>query len=134
MDCEGGFDHCRVIVIDDVITAGTALSEALNILTAGNEGQGRVRVQAIFVAIDREEVLGLSQDDATGDKLSAAQSIERVFGLPVHSLLPMHALSSLLSTDSDVRRAIGASLADGQDLSLMLDQIDRYRRQYGAAV
>ncbi len=60
----------RVLIVDDVITAGTAIREALALLRA----QG-ARPAGVLVALDREE-RGQSE-------LSATQEVTREFGIPV---------------------------------------------------
>jgi orotate phosphoribosyltransferase len=64
----------RVLIIDDVITAGTAIREVIDIVNgAGAE------VAGVMVAVDRQE-------RGTG-KLSAIQEVERDFGVPVVSII-----------------------------------------------
>lgn len=64
----------RVLIIDDVITAGTAIREVMDIVDeAGAE------VAGVMVAVDRQE-------RGTGD-LSAIQEVERDFGVPVVSII-----------------------------------------------
>lgn len=64
----------RVLVLDDVITAGTAIREVMEIIEAeGAEAAG------ILVAVDRQE-------RGRGD-LSAIQEVERDFGVPVMSII-----------------------------------------------
>ncbi len=64
----------RVLVVDDVITAGTAIREVMEIVqTAGATCAG------IVVAVDRQE-------RGRGD-LSAIQEVERDFGVPVLSII-----------------------------------------------
>ena len=64
----------RVLIVDDVITAGTAIREVMDIVEgAGAEAAG------VMVAVDRQE-------RGTGD-LSAIQEVERDFGVPVVSII-----------------------------------------------
>ena len=62
----------RVLVVDDVITAGTAIREALATI-AGAGGT----VAGIVVALDRQEIA------AEGDGRSAAQAVSAEAGVPV---------------------------------------------------
>ncbi|KAF1697106.1 orotate phosphoribosyltransferase [Pseudoxanthomonas koreensis] len=62
----------RVLVVDDVITAGTAIREALAIITAAGGS-----VAGIVVALDRQEIA------AEGDRRSAAQAVAAQAGVPV---------------------------------------------------
>jgi orotate phosphoribosyltransferase len=61
----------RVLIVDDVITAGTAIREALEII----RGAGATPC-AVLIALDRQE------RGQVGER-SAAQEVEAEFGLPV---------------------------------------------------
>jgi orotate phosphoribosyltransferase len=67
----------RVMIIDDVITAGTAIRESIDIIRA----QG-AEVTGIVIALDRQEKGKLSA-------LSASQEIEQEFGFPVYSIVDL---------------------------------------------
>ena len=62
----------RVLVVDDVITAGTAIREALSIIAAAGG-----TVAGIVVALDRQEIA------AEADRRSAAQAVAAEAGVPV---------------------------------------------------
>ena len=62
-------DGRRVLIVDDVITAGTAIREALAIIAAG----GGVPA-GIVIALDRQEAVA-EAGQAVGDRRSAAHSI-----------------------------------------------------------
>jgi orotate phosphoribosyltransferase len=86
----------RVLIVDDVITAGTAIREALAIISAsGGQPAG------IVIALDRQERV---QDDAA---LSAAQTVATEHGIPVIAVATLSDLLSFtehsthLSTDRD---------------------------------
>ncbi|MFI5429154.1 orotate phosphoribosyltransferase [Aeromicrobium sp. UC242_57] len=64
----------RVLVVDDVITAGTAIREVMEILTANDAS-----CAGVVVAVDRQE--------RGQGKLSAIQEVERDFGIPVISII-----------------------------------------------
>ncbi|MGA8988300.1 orotate phosphoribosyltransferase [Aeromicrobium sp.] len=64
----------RVLIIDDVITAGTAIREVMQIVAS--EG---AEVAGILVALDRQE--------RGRGELSAIQEVERDFGVPVLSII-----------------------------------------------
>lgn len=73
----------RVLVVDDVITAGTAIREALDIIgTAGGTPA------AIAIALDREERV------TEADGRSAAQAVAAAHGIPV---IAIAGLSDLLA-------------------------------------
>lgn len=68
----------RVLVVDDVITAGTAIREALGIIAAaGGSAAG------IVIALDRQEVAGGAEIAAGLSRRSAAETVALEHGLPV---------------------------------------------------
>jgi orotate phosphoribosyltransferase len=87
----------RVLIIDDVITAGTAIRESVEIIRA--EG---ATPAGVLIALDREE-------RGQGEK-SAVQEVEDQFGLPVVAVLRLRDLAAHLeSTGNDaVLRAVRA--------------------------
>ena len=96
----------RVLVVDDVITAGTAIREALGII-AGAGGS----VAGIVVALDRQEIA------SEQDRRSAAQAVSAEAGVPV---LAVAGLADLLA------------FADGKDtLSAFRAPLQAYRARYG---
>ncbi|MDP1540253.1 MAG: orotate phosphoribosyltransferase [Moraxellaceae bacterium] len=66
----------RVLIIDDVITAGTAIREVMTLV----QGAGAQAV-AVVVAVDRQE--------RGQGELSAIQEVARDFGLPVLSIISL---------------------------------------------
>ena len=66
----------RVLIIDDVMTAGTAVRETLDLLQQAN-----AQATAIAIALDRQEAI----DPAT-IRHSAAESVAREYSLPVISI------------------------------------------------
>jgi len=96
----------RVLVVDDVITAGTAIREALAIIT----GAGGT-VAAIAIALDREERV------AEGDPRSAAQAVAAEHGIPV---IAIAGLSDLL-----------AFAGESATLAIERDRLLAYRARYG---
>ncbi len=75
----------KVIIIDDVITAGTSVKESVRIIRAANAAP-----VAVVIALDREEVAG-----NTG--LSAVQEVEAAHGIPVHPIIRLTDLVEHLS-------------------------------------
>lgn len=94
----------KVLIVDDVITAGTAIREAVDIIAA--EG---ATTAAILIALDRQE-------KGRGE-LSAIQEVQNEFGVDVHSIITMADLIAYLETDSDYNQYLHAMRA--------------YRDQYG---
>ena len=77
-----------VVIVEDVITAGTAIRESMAILS-GLEG---VKVAATFVMVDRKE-------KGQGEK-GAMQEIEDEFGFPVYSVVDVYDIIEYLEEDA----------------------------------
>jgi orotate phosphoribosyltransferase len=95
----------RVLIVDDVITAGTAIRESVEVIRA----QGATPA-GVLIALDREE-------RGQGEK-SAVQEVEDQFGLPVVAVLRLRDLLAHLESAGD--RAV-------------LQTVRAYRDQYGVA-
>lgn len=94
----------RVLIVDDVVTAGTAANEAIGMIrAAGAEPAG------VLVAIDREE---RGQEGS----LSAVQALEANHGIPVYSIVTF---SEILEFVEETRSP--------EELNAML----AYRESYG---
>lgn len=78
----------EVVIIEDVITAGTAIRESMEILSH-LEG---VKVTATFIMVDRKE-------KGKGEK-GAMQEIEDTFGFPVYSIVDVYDIIEYLEEDS----------------------------------
>ena len=78
----------EVVIVEDVITAGTAIRESMAILS-GLEG---VKVAATFVMVDRKE-------KGQGEK-GAMQEIEDEFGFPVYSVVDVYDIIEYLEEDA----------------------------------
>ncbi|HXY97468.1 MAG TPA: orotate phosphoribosyltransferase [Steroidobacteraceae bacterium] len=102
--------HGRVLIIDDVITAGTAVRESLELIRrAGAEPVG------VALALDREE--------RGQGELSAVQELERGEGLKCVSVVTLSDLIEALSRPADGKPRISAE---------QLAQLRAYRARYGA--
>lgn len=77
----------EVVIVEDVITAGTAIRESMSILS-GLEG---VKVAATFVMVDRKE-------KGKGEKGAMAE-IEEEFGFPVYSVVDVYDIIEYLEED-----------------------------------
>ena len=103
----------QVLIVDDVITAGTAIREALGLIQAGGG-----RVAGIVVALDRQEVLG-EPGASTGPRQAAAQAVAAETGVPgiavanLHDLLAFAGESAELVTHRDRLLAYRASYGSG---------------------
>jgi orotate phosphoribosyltransferase len=94
----------KIAIIDDVITAGTAIRESMQLIT----DQGATPA-AVFIALDRQE-------RGTGE-LSAIQEIECEYGMPVAAITKLESLISYLE--------------DGKGNEDDLKRITEYRDHYG---
>jgi len=94
----------RVLIVDDVITAGTAIREVMQIIRA-QEAQAA----GVLIALNRQE-RGQGQ-------LSAIQEVERDYGMPVVSIVSLEQVLDYLSQDEQLRQHLPA--------------VEAYRDQYG---
>lgn len=101
----------RVLVIDDVITAGTAIRESIDILKKQKDTQ----LAGVIVAMDRQEKVSMDVD------LSAIQQVEKEYNVPVLSIVKMHHLITFIEESYK-----------GADQSVLLKRIHEYRNEYGA--
>jgi orotate phosphoribosyltransferase len=93
----------RVLIVDDVITAGTAIRESVDIIRSHGATPA-----AVLIALDRQE-------RGAGER-SAVQEVEATFGLPVISVLKLADLASHLEASGDAAR---------------LAAVREYRARYG---
>ena len=101
----------KVVIIDDVISAGTSVRESVDLIRkAGAEPA------AVLIVLDRMERSGTATD--IGDK-SAVQAVEHEFGLPVISIANLAGLMSFLTASSDTQ------------LNHYLPAVKAYRDKYG---
>jgi len=104
----------QVLIVDDVITAGTAIREALALISGGGG-----RVAGIVVALDRQEVLGdVASGETGGARRSAAQSVAAETGVPVIAVANLHDLL--------------AFAGESAELVSHRDQLLAYRASYGS--
>ena len=96
----------RVLIVDDVITAGTSIQESVNLIRAA-----AATPCGVVVALDRME-RGRHQ-------ASAIQEVEQAYGIPVISIINLDNITDYLETRSDMAHNLLA--------------IKRYRAQYGVA-
>jgi orotate phosphoribosyltransferase len=103
----------RVLIIDDVITAGTAIRESIDII----RGAGATPA-GVALALDRQE----RGRDAQGQDLteSAVQEVHRLYGIPAFSILTLGGLILIMRA--------GSSVLPQDALAAM----EAYRDRYGA--
>jgi orotate phosphoribosyltransferase len=95
----------KVLVLDDVITAGTAIREAIDIIDHNNG-----TTIGVLIALDRQE-------KGTGDR-SAVQELHEDYGIDVFSIIGMDHLIQFLQDKGDEE---------------MLDAMRFYRNEFGVA-
>ena len=94
----------RILIIDDVITAGTAIREVMTMVElAGGEAVG------VVIGLDRKE-------RGTASK-SAIQEVEKQFSIPVISIIDMDDILTYLKSQSDMKAVV--------------KDIKTYRKEYG---
>lgn len=98
----------RVVILDDVITAGTAIKEAIGVIRgAGGAPSG------VLVALDREEV-------GTSSRISAVRQLQEELSVPIRSIISLTDLVDHLEEDAEYAEHLPALRA--------------YRNRYGAAL
>lgn len=85
----------RVLIVDDVITAGTAIREALGIIA----GAGGIAA-GIVIALDRQEAAGGVEVPAAGSRRSAAETVAAEHGLPVIAVATLDDLLSFTGEEA----------------------------------
>ena len=102
----------RVLIVDDVITAGTAIRESIEII----RGAGATPA-GVALALDRQE----RGRDAQGRDLpeSAVQEVRQLYDIPAFSVLNLDGLIEIIRSGSDLlpQEALGA--------------MEEYRNRYG---
>ena len=94
----------RVLIIDDVITAGTAIREVMQII----HGQ-QAQAAGVVIALNRQE--------RGQGELSAIQEVERDYATPVISIVSLSQVLEYLAGDNQLKQHLPA--------------VEAYREQYG---
>ncbi|CAD6914121.1 unnamed protein product [Tilletia controversa] len=102
----------RVLIIDDVITAGTAINASTAILAT----QPGAKLVGICIALDRQERAAADDDDP--DKRSAIQKVEQSYGVKVTSVCTLENIITYLRQQGGFED--------------QLAQMESYRSRYGA--
>ena len=92
-----------ILIIDDVITAGTAIKEAKDIINANG-----AKTKGVVVALDRQE--------KGNGELSAIQEVEQNFGIAVVSIINLSHIVDYLKANNDKN---------------IISRIESYLSQYG---
>ena len=93
-----------MLIVDDVITAGTAVREAYQIISATG-----AEVAGLVISLDRQERGQGSQ--------SAVQELKQALGMPVVSIIQLNDLIDILE--------------DSSEYAQYLEPVMEYRRNYG---
>ncbi|MCF5470427.1 orotate phosphoribosyltransferase [Pseudomonas syringae] len=94
----------NVLIIDDVITAGTAIREVMQIIKDQD-----ATAAGVLIALNRQE--------RGNGELSAIQEVERDFGIPVVSIVSLNQVLEFLADDPQLKQHLPA--------------VEAYRAQYG---
>ena len=94
----------RVLIVDDVITAGTAVREAYQIISAAG-----AEVAGLVISLDRQE--------RGQGSLSAVQELRQSLGIPVISIITLADLVDTLEESTEYER--------------FLEPVLDYRKKYG---
>ena len=94
----------RVLIVDDVITAGTAVREVMSIIKAAGAQPAAV-------------LIGLNRQEKGQGKLSAIQEVEQAFSIPVVSIINLNHIINYLESQADQQEMVG--------------NIKAYRNTYG---
>lgn len=100
----------RVLIIDDVISAGTSVRESIALIRAAG-----ATPCGVVIALDRME-LG-QQTERSEDGLSAAQEVQRNYDIPVVSIATLNDLLGYLQ--------------DNRAMAQNLQAVQSYRDRYG---
>lgn len=94
----------RVLIVDDVITAGTAIREVMQIINAQ-----QAQAAGVLIALNRQE--------RGKGELSAIQEVERDFAIPVVSIVALDQVLEYLAEDMQLKQHLPA--------------VQAYRAEYG---
>lgn len=93
----------KVLIIDDVITAGTAIREVMSVIN-----HAQAQAAGVIVALDRQE--------RGQGALSAIQEVERDFSIPVLSIVKLEHIIEYLQEQGETEQ---------------IKQIEQYRADFG---
>jgi orotate phosphoribosyltransferase len=99
----------RVLIIDDVISAGTSVRESIELINAAGATPA-----AVVIALDRME---LGQTEQGLNALSAVQEVQRNYNIPVIAIATLDDLLEYLQAHQGVLQSFSA--------------VQSYREQYG---
>nr|CDI52904.1 orotate phosphoribosyltransferase [Melanopsichium pennsylvanicum 4] len=103
----------KVLILDDVITAGTAINEAMEILAS----QPSAELAGVVIALDRQEK---SQKDGVPGISSAITEVEKRYNTKVYSVVTLDQIIEFMKKNQEV-------YAD------KIEKMNEYRIQYGTS-
>lgn len=101
----------KLLLIDDVITAGTAIRESVELL----KKYGNPKLVGVLIALNRME--------KTNDGENALEQIEKTLGIPVFSIVTLDEVIEILYN----KEVDGEILID----DVRMEEVKKYRAQYG---
>lgn len=101
----------QVVIVDDVISAGTSVRESVDLISAAG-----AKPCAVLIALDRMEKSGNATEIG---QYSAVQSVGKEFGLPVISIANLDSVMNYLAQSHD------------EQLQNYLPAVKSYRARYG---
>ena len=99
----------KVLIIDDVITAGTSIAASVQLIQAQN-----AEIVGVVIALDRQEITPKA-------KLSATQAIEKTYGFPIFVIATLDQLISFIQNSDNFN-------------SFLVQRIQNYQKSYGISV
>ena len=100
-------ENKRILIVDDVITAGTAIRQSHEMLSTV-----KANAVGVVIALDRAEKRSLE------DPISAVQAVARDLQIPVVSIVSLPQLQSFIRKSPDYSDEI-------------LESVSKYRAEYG---
>jgi orotate phosphoribosyltransferase len=109
----------RVLIVDDVISAGTAVRESIDLIRATG-----ATAHAVAIALDRQEMATEKRPDGSTDDVShsAVQYVRNALGLKVCAIAQLEDLLAYLKAQTDQA---------GSELSQHVASVQAYRERYG---
>ena len=107
----------RVLIVDDVMSAGTAVRESIAIIEATG-----AKAHAVAIALDRQE---MATEGGVDVPHSAVQYVQRTLGMQVCAIAKLSDLLAYLTAQQ------GSAGSAGHELGQHLPRVQAYRERYG---
>lgn len=99
----------NVIIIDEVITAGTSVRESVNIIQSAH-----AKPAGVLIALDRMERSGYDSELSAS---SSVQRVQQIYGIPVVSIANLNDIMDVIK--------------ESPEFKSHQDDVEAYRKQYG---